>query len=304
MLLHDWSMTRRDELVIPIDYDAAPSDILTTVTWLALMQGGLAVLAKFKVFNSNDGGADVAQLLPSWVIDWRISARVIRLRELDMLDPFIRELITIDNPWAVRYGKKRDLLDPGGLFEIFVQQLPAPPGYETFRRDNQGGALSFRMLVVRGIILSQYYVHDHAVWEMTKPKKRRKCWNVPNNLGLDDIVVYLVGFARFDLGPKYHEVRSGEKYVQGPSNQGGFWVLRPSDRNEYTLVAYLSWCKRQEFSIYDHCDYCPPAKDSSPDEHGPTLRPLATYPEGDDIDYRPPTDAKGDIAGIRKFVIV
>jgi len=39
------------------------------------MMGGLAVIAKFKAFIADNDDAD-EHLLPSWVIDWRLAARL------------------------------------------------------------------------------------------------------------------------------------------------------------------------------------------------------------------------------------
>jgi hypothetical protein len=65
--VHKWGTDRGDEIFIPIDYDTEIFTVLSTVTCVLLMKGGLAMIAKFQFFpEGND--SNKAQL-PSWVID-------------------------------------------------------------------------------------------------------------------------------------------------------------------------------------------------------------------------------------------
>jgi hypothetical protein len=81
MTIQEWTMARQHEVFIPIDYSANLTSILSAVTWAALMKGGLAVLTKFKAFTPQDDDNAYEHPLPSWVIDWRLAARLFRRRE-------------------------------------------------------------------------------------------------------------------------------------------------------------------------------------------------------------------------------
>jgi hypothetical protein len=76
--MQEWTIARQHEVFIPIDYSANLTSILCAVTWAALMKGGIAIIAKFKAFTTQDDDNACEHPLPSWVIDWRLAARLFR----------------------------------------------------------------------------------------------------------------------------------------------------------------------------------------------------------------------------------
>jgi hypothetical protein len=72
----EWlSSSQRGEF-LPIDYSADLESVLATVTFYVLMQAGLGVLIRFKFFSPSSQ-RNKSQV-PSWVIDWRQAARVMK----------------------------------------------------------------------------------------------------------------------------------------------------------------------------------------------------------------------------------
>lgn len=66
---------------MPIDFSSDLRKILSAVTWLMFIQGGLGLSAKFKLFS---GGPEAeSDQLPSWVADWRLASRYFSLNDAD-----------------------------------------------------------------------------------------------------------------------------------------------------------------------------------------------------------------------------
>ncbi|ORY11895.1 hypothetical protein BCR34DRAFT_312208 [Clohesyomyces aquaticus] len=118
MSIHDWMIAGKQEVSILIDYSASLTSILCALTWLLLMKGGLGLLTRFKAFASDDDGTS-EQPLPSWVIDWRLSAKYLRLGMRDITYSGHTTAHRIDEAWHVFLNT-----EPGSRL------VPSPPPIE------------------------------------------------------------------------------------------------------------------------------------------------------------------------------
>jgi hypothetical protein len=83
MSFDNWIVARVTDKFVPIDYSADYVSVLTAVTWNLLMKGGLALLARFKVLSTVENDAsDSEHKVPSWVIDWRLTATCLRRQDV------------------------------------------------------------------------------------------------------------------------------------------------------------------------------------------------------------------------------
>lgn len=100
MSIADWMVSKQQEVFVPIDYSASLSQVLCTVTWAILMKGGLQFLTKFKVFSGENDSSSPS--LPSWVIDWKLAADILRQKEFVSMDTkSVEHKITLGNPWDI-----------------------------------------------------------------------------------------------------------------------------------------------------------------------------------------------------------
>lgn len=73
-----WLCARVNDTVIPVDYSLDLGILFSIVTWAVLMQGGLGLVAKFKLVTESSWEAiSACDRLPSWAMDWRLTARLI-----------------------------------------------------------------------------------------------------------------------------------------------------------------------------------------------------------------------------------
>ncbi|CAI9634604.1 unnamed protein product [Alternaria burnsii] len=75
MSIEEWDEARRSSLLIPVDY----STTWDAVAWVTLMTEGLALLPKFKVLDAKEENPT----LLSWAIDWHITTRCFRRRQVE-----------------------------------------------------------------------------------------------------------------------------------------------------------------------------------------------------------------------------
>jgi hypothetical protein len=169
--IEDWEVRRHSEVHIPIDYAAEWNAILCAITWAAIMKGGLALIAKFKVFDKHTSDS----ALPSWVIDWRMTAKLTRRCSPQGKDG---EGLTIklDNPWDMRsLDPHKGSKDPGKSVRIL-----APAAHERFVEYKKMGYHHFTKLILRGAIDSRFYIlDDDNVWERRSLLKDKRLWLLP-----------------------------------------------------------------------------------------------------------------------------
>ncbi|KAH7405636.1 heterokaryon incompatibility protein-domain-containing protein [Phaeosphaeria sp. MPI-PUGE-AT-0046c] len=293
MPLQTWAATRSSELCIPIDYSADLNDILTTVTWLAIMKGGLSVIAKFKSFPSR--GRDISTShLPSWVIDWRVAAGLFRRKLLVRDSSFAEKLkdpdrfpVTIENPWDIRSKAVR-----GGVTRPRSGQPPHQ--HAQVVADNSTTTHSFRKLVVRGYKATLYYATNNHVYLKEADLEDRVCWQIPQGTGRSDIVVFLFGFVASGVDSS----TSGQQ-----SRCDGLWLLRPVNNLEHKLVAYLPWNKGEHLDLYDYWEWDQPSAYAKAAGQKPDHDRLAATPRIEGMRYRSALN-EGDVVDVYKFVIV
>lgn len=318
MSLKTWAAARPTDLHIPIDYAADLADILTTVTWLAVMKCGISIIAKYKsAFQRKDLESD--SHLPSWVIDWQLAARSFihvghpkrypKYTNLNMIDSthFPLNVENSWDTWRISYLKERLT-----LFRQLRVAGQAPKKHQQLMEDNLTATTSFRKLVVRGLKATQYYAYNDYVLVKGKLGKDKKCWHVASGTRVTDIVVLLISCENFGLSKmtwdsfyQEHEVSPiYERVWQGSGNRnkqtpyagqvGGLWLLRPVNKDEYTFVAFLSWIKTNTMPLYDHWQW----QSFSTEHHR-----LAVDPEREGLQFQPGVKG-GAVVDLYKFVIV
>lgn len=243
MPFQEWMTARRHETVIPIDYSADWTSLLCAVTWVMLMKGGLAVLAKFKTFALDDNAIS-DETLPSWMIDWRVAGRLFRRcvlleDECKTLD----NLRKIDNAWDISF--------PQGL-------IPWPPPVEhmQFCKDNRENTGPCTQIILRGIIDLRFFANGRSVWEKKRLFKDKAVWHLEVDVYPTDLVVYMhnftgVGFQRLSLAD-YRYTKKPFEYCNG-----GSWLLRPTEQTRFKLIACLSNITNRCHPLYHNWEWDP-----------------------------------------------
>jgi hypothetical protein len=212
--IEQWMTARNQgEIFIPIDYTADLKSLLCIVTWVILMRGGLSMLAKFKVFGSK--GAGICDDLPSWVIDWQLSARCFRRYSRSLL------AINLESIW-------HNPTTVGGL------RLPDLQYQRDFCVDNRDHSIHHTRIFVQGFVDTRYFADRRHVWSTGGLFGNRKVWALEVDLLPTDLVVYLSA-----AGPRaYSEPgATSDSWISG-----GLWLLRPAEEKEcYSIVAFLAW---------------------------------------------------------------
>lgn len=243
MSMSAWAATRSSDLYIPIDYSADLVEILATVTWVAVLKAGLSIIAKFKSCSSGDPHSST-QLLPSWVIDWRVAAELFRRKSHTAeLGSSVYD-IKVNNAWNLR-TKDSSRLVPGN----------APPQHEQFVADNTKATQSVRTLVVRGYKTTQYFTSNNHVYHRMDGLEDKMCWDIPQGTENTDVVVFLLGFKVQGV-----EITSSH---QPNANEAGFyrtfceglWLLRPVREDEYKLIAYLPGKMGEHLPLYEDWEW-------------------------------------------------
>lgn len=162
MRMQDWLAARKSEVFIPIDYTADLTSILSAVTWVILMNEGLGIVAEFKAFSGSDDNTD--RSLPSWVINWRLSAR----------------LFLADQP------RNRHSRDRFRTVNSHVQ----------FFKDNKesNATIPCNKLILRGTSDSRFYIKKNCVWEKRLLRPDMLAWRLKCDLHTTDLIVCMNAF--------------------------------------------------------------------------------------------------------------
>lgn len=205
MPIQDWVMARHTEVFIPIDYDADLTMILCAVTWVVLMKGGLRALARFKVFDMDHHGAFWGSL-PSWVIDWRLSARLFQDR------------LYVDDSISVE------------------RRLMKHDPHLQFCEDNKdrGAKNPCNKLILRGTPDSRFYIKGNSVWEKRLSHPDSVAWHLQTDVQTTDLIVRMHAFLMNAF------LMHGVMMPQD-DECGGLWLLRPVGNNEFKVIACLPW---------------------------------------------------------------
>lgn len=239
MTIQEWTTARQHEVFIPIDYSANQTSILCAVTWAALMKCGLAVLAKFKAFPSDDDNNACGHPLPSWVIDWRLAGRLFRRSEYNSNYP---------------YDRMRD------DFDVDIEKAWDSPGdQEQFCKDNRNGIVPYTKLILRGRVIPILRAEDKCIWEEKESLTGKALWQLECDVYPTDLVVNMLGHIgagspspTFVNGPELDNILTA-KYHRG----GGLWLLRPAGDDEFKLIACLSYESNETFLLYRNWKWNP-----------------------------------------------
>jgi hypothetical protein len=281
----DWKVMRDSETFIPIDYSVDYQSLLLAVTWATLMKGGLAILAKFKVFSSTD--PEDGHESPSWIIDWRLAAQLFTRRQVNpFMPPSLPEryimidrlpvqgdewIFKLQNAW--HNGK---LVGSSPMVRHKLMPYPPSQAHEQFCKENNGlGTTSFTQLVLRGFIDTRFHIsiEKNEVFfkellvhpsELVGPTSR-SCrimsptegrWRLECDVESTDIVVCMLALRR--TKHVYHH-RSIDEPGSPEYQMDGLWLLRPVEplgKNQYKLVAFLSW-HGERIPLYDFWSWDP-----------------------------------------------
>jgi len=290
MTVQEWTIARQHEVFIPIDYSANLTSILCAVTWAALMKGGIAIIAKFKAFTTQDDDNACEHPLPSWVIDWRLAARLFR-RNASIFGMSSRAL---ENTWA-KLGRDGHLgLVPGH-----------PPGsQEQFCQDNGNSTVPYTKLILRGMVAPRFRVEGKSIWEKRRWLTDKAVWQLECDVYPTDIVVHMLGFIRCaGYGLSLAELLNDNTVTtyQG----GGLWLLRPAGDDEFKLIACLPFSPKPWYPLYPHWEWNPGYFWEAPSQAQPVdhYRRFATDPEIQKPGYHPSFYAE-DSTEVRKFTII
>ena len=170
MRIEDWLTARQSEVFIPIDYSADLTSIMCAVTWTLLMRDDLRVLAEYKVFSADDDGT-CAQSIPSWVIDWRLSAQFFNNCPSSLSDS------------GIGFPKWRHAR---GWTKYKAQ----------FNKDHQHPKtiIPCSKLILRGTPASKFYVQKDSVWERRSFRPDEIAWRLRIKLYTTDLVVRIHAF--------------------------------------------------------------------------------------------------------------
>ena len=168
MRIQDWFTARQSELFIPIDYSADLTAIMCAVTWVLLMKDGLWVLAHFKFNTSEDNGTG-GQLLPSWVIDWPLSARFFE---------------------QSRYATYAEV--EGDFRNV--------DSHNQFCKDNKDNKapVPYNKLILRGVPDSRFYIKKNSVWEKRLLRPDTVAWRLKFDIHKTDLIVRMNAFLTSD----------------------------------------------------------------------------------------------------------
>ncbi|PQE04520.1 Heterokaryon incompatibility 6 OR allele protein [Rutstroemia sp. NJR-2017a BVV2] len=313
LFFEDWKVMRDSEIFIPIDYSIDYQSLLLAVTWAILMKGGLAILAKFKVFSSSDPEDEHES--PSWIIDWRLAARLFTRRQVN---PFPGRYIYIDfkpvqgEEWVFKLQNawhNGKLVGPPPMIRHKLMPYPPSRAHEQFCKENNGlGTTSFTQLVLHGFIDTRFRIsiEDNEVFfkellvhpsELVGPTSNgfdrhggpieatEGCWRLDCDIESTDIVVCMLALRR--IKHLYHH-QSIDEPGSPEYQMDGLWLLRPVEpleKNQYKLVAFLTW-RGEKNPLYDLWSWNPTPES----RNGAHRRLLVQSYIPQRTDYFPPTN--------------
>jgi hypothetical protein len=304
MSIQRWLQVREHETFIPIDYSADLTYVYTAVTWALIMNGGLGILAKFKVFAAEtDATGD--QSLPSWVIDWRLAARAF---SHEKSRPSRFQLNGgLENAWT----RTNVIRNSKATYTEFRPGTP-PTEHLEFRCDNCRLEVPCTKLILRGIVDPRFYAEGNFIWARHREKwhldKDEVIWQLDFEVFPIDIVVYIHAF----VGAGYQHLYKERLPISGAISpkspvSGGPWLLRPVGADEYRLMACLSWTRNEWRLLYHKWAWAlnsSNSEDSSARQQRPSLRRFRKDPlSGLESYYEMPEEHEGRTE-MRTFAIV
>ena len=225
--LHEWTMARQHKVFLPIDYSADLALILSALTWVLLMKEGLAVLTKFKTFPPEDDGK-CEQTLPSWVIDWRLSARLFSKMSSPTRKAPKKDTMTLEDiKWVHRNA---------------ATPWPESDLHKKFCDDNNDHTASLLKLVLHGTPDLRLYAKGKSVWQKSELRMDEAIWHLELDLYTTDLVVRMENSGGFFT-----------RYGEGAYSVNNVWLLRPAGAEEFKLIAFLAkdWVEPYEEWIWD-----------------------------------------------------
>ena len=243
MTVQEWTIARQHEVFIPIDYSANLTSILCAVTWAALMKGGLAVIAKFKAFTTQDDDNACEHPLPSWVIDWRLAARLFR-RRANIWS--MGSGLTLENAWAKLLRDGHLGLVPG----------PPPASQEQFCQDNRDSTVPYTKLILRGVVYPALRAEGNCIWDNGRGLKNKVVWQLECDVYPTDLVVDILGFS-YGLADIQFRLHVNKGAAPSCYEGGGLWLLRPAGDDEFKFVASLSFVSGEIPKLYSRWEWNP-----------------------------------------------
>lgn len=287
------------------------------MTWAVLMEGGLGLVAKFKLVTESSWEAMPAcDRLPSWAVDWRLTARLFceKPSSPDTQRSYTQMRAELDEPELKAAWFAYQIPD----FEYFPRfervWLAHPPGaHDQFRRDNcQDSGLSPKRLVIRGYDNNRFYCAGRKIMvNRGMLRSDELAWQLDIDSRAGDCIVSPCAFVGVCFGHEnvhgstWKGDRSGGKVTFERHSSGGLWLLRPHDRREgeYEVIAILLF-RKSDLPIYRTWFYRGQVEDPAlygvPKEA--CVRRLALMPSRSDLGGYA---EKSNLDGIeQKFIII
>jgi hypothetical protein len=110
-------------------------------------------------------------------------------------------------------------------------RLPPSVAHKQFRLCNSDSRAPYTKLILRGLLLPEFYASKKFIWQKKRHLKDKAVFNLEHDVFATDLVVYMLGFG---------------------SVQGGLWLLRPAGDSEFSLISCLSWMGLAHDALYDH----------------------------------------------------
>ena len=230
MSIKEWEEARKSSLFIPVDYSSTWDAVTSAVTWVTLMTEGLALIAKFKILDAKEENPT----LPSWAIDWRITAQCFRRRREEKKTVFGHRSISSRGSLEIPSSSTSSL-------------------NRSIREHNTRHTMSWKKIIMHGIVDTRFYVSNEHVWERRRHLKDKRRWQLSCDTDSNDIVVYMPEV----LATKIEQELLGHRLYEGIEvsceyTSGGLWLLRPVGNDEHRIVAFLSWFPMNRRVYFEH----------------------------------------------------
>lgn len=269
MSLGDWTRSVFRENYVPIDYGIDLISLNCVLSRILLNKLGLGLLAKFKIVEQEDESKVEHDRLPSWVIDWRLTSKWVRLDP----NPRYNVIRKLNNAWDIQSMDCPDAQQTKNVAHVGRPKLfqwPRPPDHIRFCDDNtSGNGFDIRTLLIDGRICSKAILDTKRrtvrIQYAREKRFQQISWRLPVDLRDDDVVVSFPAFARADYTmwmivsqSTLNGTVTRKPFVSAqpdldtiPYASGGLWVLRPVKENRFKLVACLSLIKKARFPPYE-----------------------------------------------------
>jgi hypothetical protein len=243
--IESWLTERQNSLFIPIDYAVDLTSINIAITWNFLMKLGLRIIAKFKIF-SHETNHLVDESLPSWAIDWQLVSRLYK-----KLSGKASHKASLTHPWPIKWSSEaQPKLHP----RVLAVQ-------DQLCHDNTSAIQSLNRIILRGSQVQGLVLKNGGVyqkkWTARKkmPLDEKPVWELHFNSRITDIVVQLDSFIE-NADINKLEMHWANPQTGIPMNSTlpcGLWVLRPTEDNEFKLLACLA-CDHPGTDLYTDWD--------------------------------------------------